>query len=60
MEHKLTQKEMALIIGIGIPTLRKLEQNILPARIRVSVIFNLCKHFNLLPDQLFSPLSRQQ
>ena len=49
----LSRKEMAEIMGIGLKSLDKLEQNILPSRITVSAIKRLSQYFKIKPHELF-------
>ena len=51
-----SKKEMAKILGIGVASLSKLEQGVLPPRAEVSIIFELSQHFNIQPHKLFLPL----
>ncbi|MBQ8555747.1 MAG: hypothetical protein IJ438_07740 [Clostridia bacterium] len=44
---------MARLLDIGIPTLRKIEQNILPSSLTVAVLGHICSHFGIgFADQL--------
>lgn len=53
--NHLTQKEMAEILGIGVHSLSRLEKGELPRRMSVKVLFNIHKHFGILPKDLFLP-----
>ena len=52
----LTNMEMAKIMGIGSASLTKIESGILPPGVSTSIIFELCKRFNVKPCELFLPL----
>ena len=54
-EAGLSQREMAVILGIGIPTLSKIERGILPSRLSCSVLFRIHQHFGIHPKNLFAP-----
>lgn len=45
--HNITKKEMAKILGIGIKTLSKIEQGILPPRLSVEVLFRIRDYFGI-------------
>ena len=53
--NHLTQKEMAAILGIGVHSLSRLEKGEMPRRMGVKVLFNIHKHFGILPKDLFLP-----
>ena len=46
-KHKITKKEMAEILGIGIKTLNKIEQGLLPPTLSVEVLFSIREHFGI-------------
>ena len=46
-EHGLSQKEMARIMGIGVGSLRKVEQGTVPPRMDILVLRNLTLHFSI-------------
>lgn len=54
--HRLTQKEMASILGISVTSLRKLEHGILPHRLTIDFLFALNAHFHIPIDTLFSEI----
>jgi len=54
--NKLSKKKMAEILGIGIKSLEKLENGILPPRLSVKIIFNIYYSFGILPKDQFKPL----
>ena len=45
--NNLTKKEMAKILGIGIASLNKIEQGILPPRLSVTILFKIQAHFGI-------------
>jgi hypothetical protein len=47
---------MASIMHIGVPTLDKIEQGVLPPSMRVNSILHLCASFDITPNKLFHPL----
>ncbi len=47
MEHHLTKKEMARIMGIGVQSLSKIENGILPPRMSGNVLFRLHRYFGV-------------
>lgn len=50
--HKLSKKEMAKRLGIGVGSLNKLEGGTVPPNMTSEVLNNLCKHFHIsLSDQ---------
>ena len=51
--HKLSKREMAKILRIGIKSLDKLEKGVIPPRIGVEVVFNIYKNFGVAPKDLF-------
>ena len=51
--NELTNLKMAKIMGIS---LEKMERGILSPRISTSIIFKLCKKFNIKPRELFMHL----
>ena len=53
MEHQLSKRKMAQIMGVGILTLNQLEQGILPQRLKASVLLRLADHFDCSTDELF-------
>ncbi len=55
----LSQREMAALLHIGVPSLRLLESGTLPTKISVEVIFHLAGCFQLPPASLFAPLDAE-
>ena len=52
----LSENEMAKILRIGVISLKKLEQGIIPHRTGVKLIFNISQHFKIAPHKLFMHL----
>ena len=52
-KNDLSEKEMAKILGIGVISLEKFEQGIIPHRTGVKLIFSLSQHFKIEPYKLF-------
>ena len=49
----LSKKKMAEILEISVSTLNKIENGELPPRLGVGVVFNLHRHFGIIPkDQV--------
>lgn len=46
-ETKITQKEMASILGVGVGSVRKLERGVIPARLTPDAISRLYKEFGI-------------
>ena len=53
----LTKKEMAKKMRIGIASLTKIENGIIPPQLDCKVIFYLSREFELQPNELFRPLT---
>ena len=54
-EQKLTQREMAGRLGIGVRTLSMIEKGILPPRLSCAIIFRIQDQFGIHPKDLFKP-----
>jgi len=54
--HGLSKKEMAKILGVGVESLTKIEQGIIPRRASVSIVIKLAQHCNIEPHKLFTLL----
>lgn len=54
--HKISKKEMASILGIGVKSLRLIEKGIVPSRLSSEVIFNLHKNFGVKYSDMFKPI----
>ena len=52
----LSKKKMAQILDIGVTSLAKIEQGIMPPRTGVDIIFKISQHFKIRPHQLFTAL----
>ena len=52
-DNNLTKKQMAEICGIGIVSLNKLEQGILPPRLSAYMIIGIYNNFGIMPSDLF-------
>lgn len=52
-KYKLTQKQMAKICGIGVPSMSKLLNNQLPPRVGVECLFRLSYYLNIDIKDLF-------
>ena len=55
-EAGLSQKEMAHMLGIGVSTLSKIENGVLPPRLSCSVLFRIQRHFGIHPKDMFTPI----
>ena len=53
-QHKLSKKKMAEILHISVNSLNLLENNIIPPRISVDVVFAVWKYFGIYPTKQFS------
>ena len=53
-KYGYSQKYMAQLLGIGVGTLRKIEQGIIPPRLGIDIAFRVSKHFGISPAALFS------
>ena len=51
-KYKLSQKDMAKKLHIGLASLRKLEQGSIPKRLRTEILWYIYRNFNI-------PISRQ-
>ena len=52
-KNGLNKKEMAKILGIGVISLEKIEQGIIPHRTGVKTILKISQHFRIDPHKLF-------
>lgn len=46
-QYKLTKKDMAECMGIGVGSLNKIEKQVLPPRLSVRVVFNIEDSFGI-------------
>lgn len=53
-KNDITKKEMAKILGIGITTLNKIEQGVLPPRLSVEMLFRIRDYFGVSLSLLVS------
>lgn len=51
-KQKFSKEKMAKILGIGIQTLTKIEQGVLPPRLRVEVLFRMQHYFGIHVSEL--------
>lgn len=49
----LTQKEMAVIMGIGVKSLRTIEAGSFPKRFGINAVIRAAKAFHIMPSELF-------
>lgn len=52
--ERLTQKEMAERLGIGVSSLIKLEKGILPPRLTCEILFCIQRRFGIPPEKMFT------
>ena len=55
--YRLTQKDMAKVLGISVHSLAKLEQGILPPHISSEVLIYINYCFGITPDRMFTVLT---
>lgn len=55
-KNGMTKQEMAACLGIGIESLRKLEQGILPPRLRCDLFDRLYEQFGITADKAFQEM----
>lgn len=53
-KYDLSKKVMAGLLGIGMDSLRKIERGVFPPRLRVSVFFEVQRHFGIRVSDLLS------
>ena len=51
--HRLSQKEMAKIMGVSVYCVRKAEQGIFAQSLTAQVLVNLSRHFHIRPSSFF-------
>lgn len=54
-EIRLSKKEMAKKLKIGVKTLTKIEAGIVPPRLSSKIIETIHREFKVIPSALFSP-----
>ena len=55
-EKKLSRYAMAKKLKIGVVTLRKIEQGIIPPRLSCKILLTIFDEFHIEPAKMFSPL----
>ncbi len=53
LQHGLTEKQMAEILGIGVGSLRKIEKEELPPRLSANIVFEVQNYFGIKAKDLF-------
>ena len=53
-EHGYSQKNMAVILKIGVGSLRALERGRVPPRVTVDILFEIQTHFQIAPSVMLS------
>ena len=56
--HRLSQKEMAKIMGVSVYCVRKAEQGIFAQSLTAQAHVNLSRHFHIRPSSFFLPASQ--
>ena len=54
MKERLSQKEMASLLGIGIYSLKKLENGILPPRLTWRFLLSIHENFGIFPSDMMT------
>ena len=54
MAYGLSKKERAKILHIGVASLTKMENGILPPRASYLIVIYICESFHVAPSQIFS------
>ena len=52
--HKISQRKMAELLGIGCKTLRRLERGEMPERLGCNILVRVYHHFRVPPKDLFT------
>ena len=52
--HNLSQKEMAKRLHIGVYSLKKIENDIIPPRLGFDILFYFYPNFSISPEQILS------
>lgn len=55
-QEGLSKAAFARIMGVSVHTINRLEQNVLPARLRTSSVIRLAQHFEMTVSSLFRSL----
>lgn len=53
-EHRISKKEMALLLGVGMVNMNKIEKGEVPRRLGASSVIALCQRFGVLSSDLFA------
>ncbi|MBE6548917.1 MAG: helix-turn-helix transcriptional regulator [Ruminococcaceae bacterium] len=53
-KNNISKKEMAKILVIGIGSLLKIENEILPPKLEANILIKIYNKFEILPSELFS------
>lgn len=56
-KNKLTQKEMAKILGIGVVSLSAIERGKVPPRLKVDIVIKIHQNFGILPSEIVKDMS---
>lgn len=59
-KHKLTKKEMAKILHIGVGSLSKIESGIIPKLLGADIFFYIHEKFNITASRIVMPLDIDQ
>ena len=51
--HGFSKKKMAEILNIGVWSIDRIEEGVLPERLKVDVVFEIEKYFGIHPAELF-------
>lgn len=51
-KNKLTQKEMAKILGIGVASLSSIERGKVPPRLKADIVIKIRQNFGILPSEI--------
>ena len=57
--HRISKKQMAKLLGIGLWSLNKIEKGKLPPRLGINIVFAIQKHFGIHPTVQLSQLLEQ-
>ena len=57
MARRITQKELAEIMGIGVKSLRRIEQGDFPAKFDATHLYCLTEYFHVSVTALFTPVN---
>lgn len=54
-KHRLSEQDMAHIMGISVEGLKALEKGRIPEEFQMDMVFHLAEHFQLVPRDLLMP-----